>query len=79
MKLQEGDIINLADNKLDYLVLKTLDYEGIHYVWLITTKRPAEMCMARVIFDDNGKEILKSVTDKQEFETIFKAMDLSKE
>ena len=42
MKIEEGHIITLEDNK-DYMVLKKITYNNINYVYLMTATKPVEV------------------------------------
>ena len=42
MRIEEGQIIELEDNK-EYMVLKVLEYNNETYVYLVTSSKPIEV------------------------------------
>lgn len=71
MKLEEGEIIQLDDNK-DYLVLKSCNANDQDYVSLVTVEKPIKMEIRKQILKDN-KITLEEVT-KEELSLILPLM-----
>ena len=69
MNLEEGQIITLDNNK-DYIVVKSVIYNEIAYVYLITDRKPVEILIAKL-----EGESLKVVDSPEELEEIIKLFE----
>ncbi len=68
MRIEEGQIIELEDNK-EYVVLKTLEYNNETYVYLITSSKPIEVLFRKEqIIND---EIILEPIDYSELANII--------
>lgn len=65
MKLENGEIITLDDNK-DYIVLKQLINENIDYVYLVTAQKPIEVLVAKL----NDMDLIP-ITDDFELKKVI--------
>lgn len=65
MKLTDGEIIELDDNK-EYIVLKQEKYNNINYVYLITSSKPIEVMFVKQIDDE-----LELVVDEKELKEVM--------
>lgn len=64
MKLEDGQIITLEDNK-DYIVVKKMTCEDLNYVYLMTASKPIEVVIAKEELVNN-EIILNPITDENE-------------
>lgn len=65
MKLENGEIITLDDNK-DYIVLKQLINENVNYVYLVTAQKPIEVLVAKL----NDMDLIP-ITDDFELKKVI--------
>ena len=65
MKLENGEIITLDDNK-DYIVLKQLIDNNINYIYLVTAQKPVEVLIAKV----DGLN-LNPITNDEELQKVI--------
>ena len=65
MKLENGEIITLDDNK-DYIVLKQLINENVNYVYLVTAQKPIEVLVAKL----NDMDLIP-ITDEFELKKVI--------
>ncbi len=64
MKLEDGQIITLEDNK-DYIVVKKMTCDDLNYVYLMTAQKPIEVVIAKEE-QINDEIILNPITDQNE-------------
>lgn len=72
MILEEGDVITLDANGKDYLVIKTIEYNNENYYYMMTVKKPVEISIIKLAKNEQGQEIIVTVTDQHELEKIMK-------
>ena len=68
MRIEEGQIIELEDNK-EYMVLKVLKYNNETYVYLMTSSKPIEVLFRKEQLIDN--EIVLEPIDDSELANII--------
>lgn len=65
MKLIDGEIIELDDNK-EYIVLKQINHNNINYVYLMTNSKPIEVMFAKQMDDE-----LELIIDDKELKEVM--------
>ncbi len=63
MRIEEGQIIELEDNK-EYMVLKKIEYNNETYVYLVTSSKPIEVLFRKEQINDN-ELILEPIDDSE--------------
>ena len=69
--LQEGDIIKLNYNNKDYIVMKNIVYNNENYYYLMTTTKPVEVAIVKIVTDVNGNQLIENVTEKEIVQKII--------
>ena len=54
--INQGEIITLSNDN-EYLCFDTTEMDGKHYIYLITTKEPTEVCFAEQAMVDGELDI----------------------
>lgn len=72
MILNEGDIITLNANGKDYIVIKNVFYNNVNYYYLMTTDKPVEVNIVKLLVNSEGTPIIETVTEPNELNTIVK-------
>lgn len=72
MMLEEGEVITLDDNGKDYIVVKKLNYNNENYYYMMTIQKPTEVSIIKLGKNEQGQEIVTTVTDQQELEEVMK-------
>lgn len=69
MKLEEGQIITLEDNR-DYIIMKKTFYNNDFYLYLMAATKPIEVSFVK---QENGNDviILNPISDKKELEMVM--------
>lgn len=75
MMLEEGEIITLDTNGKEYIVLKQIINNDINYYYLMTTKKPVEVAIVKLLLTQNGVPVITTVTDKQELDVVLKSTE----
>lgn len=63
MRIEEGNIIELEDNK-DYMVIKKINHNNTNYVYLVTAAKPIEVLFMKEN-DVNGELSLVPIDDSE--------------
>ena len=74
--LNISEIVNLDDK--EFVVVNKLKLHNILYYFLITTVRPIDIIIATESYE-NGKLILKEISDNDELDYILSKLVLEKE
>ena len=69
MKLEDGQIITLEDNK-DYIVVKKIVCDDLNYIYLMTAEKPIEVVIAKEELINN-ELILNPITDENELNLVI--------
>lgn len=69
MKLEDGQIITLEDNK-DYIVIKRTTCDDLNYVYLMTAEKPVEIVIVKEE-TINNEIILTPITDQNELNLVI--------
>lgn len=75
MKIVEGEIITLSNNK-EYICLKTLTDNDIDYIYLMSNFKPLEINFARQNIV-NGEIEITVINNQQEKERLLKLFQAS--
>ena len=71
MRLEVGEIITLDTMGKDYIVLKKILYNNTNYAYLMTTAKPTEILVVKLVQSQNGTPLIMNVVDSQELNTIM--------